>query len=176
MAEQPSIAQITFTEVAESAGVADTGTGRGTAWGDYDNDGYLDLYLANKDEANRLYENQRDGTFAEVASTAGVDDSGLGHGASWGDFDNDGDLDLYLANWRTNRLYKNGGDGTFTETGADDWVNNFRESHGASWGDYNNDGHLDLYVINTAAVNRLYRNNGDETFTDFGGTLRATLG
>ena len=169
MAEQPSIAQITFTEVAESAGVADTGTGRGTAWGDYDNDGYLDLYLANKDEANRLYENQRDGTFAEVASTAGVDDSGLGHGASWGDFDNDGDLDLYLANWRTNRLYKNGGDGTFTETGADDWVNNFRESHGASWGDYNNDGHLDLYVINTAAVNRLYRNNGDETFTDFGG-------
>jgi len=86
----------------------DSGNGYGVTWGDYDNDGDLDLYLVNHGSANRLYQNNDDGTFTDIGAISGTDDSGLGLGAASGDYDNDGDLDLYVTNTGSeNRLYRN---------------------------------------------------------------------
>ena len=166
-------------EVGLTAGVADIGSGFGAAWGDYNNDGHLDLYVARSDQTNRLYHNNGDGTFNEVAATARVDDSGPGRGVAWGDYDNDGHLDLYVVNDGANRLYHNNGDGTFNEVGSANRVNDNQHGQGAAWGDYNNDGHLDLYVSNGraglgfgGAPNRLYRNDGNGSFTEVGGGAR----
>ena len=130
----PGAAQ-TFTEVSAAAGVNDGGNWWGMAWADYDNDGDLDLYLTYESgpegglERNRLYRNEGDGTFADVARAAGVDGVG-GAGVAWADYDNDGDLDLYVsaAKYRVNNLlnwlYRNEGDGTFADVaqaaGVDD--------------------------------------------------------
>ena len=157
----------TFTEIGADAGVNDTGNGTGVAWGDYDNDGDLDLYVANLFAANRLYRNEGRGKFTEVGEAAGVDDGGNGSGVAWGDYNNDGGLDLYVVNDGVNRLYRNGGGGRFTEQGAIAGVNDSGIGHGLAWGDYDNDGDLDLYVTNDG-VNRLYRNGGEGRFTDVG--------
>ena len=100
----------TFAEVGAAAGVADIGIGASAAWGDGDNDGDLDLYLVRENSPNLFYQNNGNGTFTETGVAQGVDDSGPGEGAAWGDYDRDGDLDLYLVNRRgTNRLYRNNG-------------------------------------------------------------------
>ncbi len=100
----------TFAEVGQSAGVADIGIGASAAWGDGDNDGDLDLYLVRENSPNLFYQNNGNGTFTETGVAQGLDNSGQGEGAAWGDFDNDGDLDLYLVNRRSaNRLYRNNG-------------------------------------------------------------------
>ncbi len=137
----------------------------GAALFDYDGDGYLDVYLVNgaaipslKKESpaywNRLFHNNRDGTFTDVTSTAGVAGAGYGMGVAVGDCDNDGRPDLFLANVTGNQLFHNNGDGTFTDVtqqaglagamldGKKMW------SVGAGWFDYNNDGLLDLFVVN----------------------------
>jgi hypothetical protein len=95
----------TFTDVTQASGVGSTKNNRGVIWGDYDNDGYLDLYVVNSgsfknNEANMLYRNRGDGTFENVTAKAGVwaNVNGRGDGAAWGDFNNDGFLDLYLTN------------------------------------------------------------------------------
>ena len=157
----------TFTDLASAAGVADTGKGRGPAWGDYDNDGDQDLYVSNYGQANLLYRNNGDGTFTDVTSAAGVGDTGNGFGTSWGDYDGDGDLDLHVANsGQANKLYRNNGDDTFTDVTTAAGVGDTGNSQGSSWGDYDDDGDLDLYVANVGQANKLYRNNGDGTFTD----------
>ena len=164
-----------FTEVGVSAGMNDSGgSARGMAWGDFDNDGDLDLYLSNWASANRLYQNNGSGAFTEIGSSAGVNDSGNGTGVAWGDFDNDGDLDLYLANdsGQASRLYQNNGNGTFTDVGASVGAN--ATGWGVVWGDYNSDGHLDLYV--SAAQSQLYRNNGSGTFTEVGASVGVNSG
>lgn len=100
----------TFTNVTESAGVGDAGDGYGGACGDFDNDGFVDFYLANADGANLLYHNNGDGTFTDIASAADVDDSYNGQGTVTADFDNDGDLDIYLVNNnQPNALFYNTG-------------------------------------------------------------------
>jgi len=78
------------------------GWGLAGAWGDYDGDGWPDLYVANEYGSNALYHNRRDGTFEEVAARAGVTDGGSGMSVAWGDYDGDGDLDLYVANMHAN--------------------------------------------------------------------------
>ena len=88
----------TFTDVTAAAGVGDTGYGMGCAAGDYDNDGFVDLYVTNWG-ANVLYHNNGDGTFTDVSVQAGVADPAWGHGCAFGDYDGDGDLDLYVTNW-----------------------------------------------------------------------------
>jgi hypothetical protein len=159
----------TFAEVGNSAGVADTGSGIGAAWGDYDGDGDLDLYLANSGSANRLYRNNGNGTFTEAGSTTGVNNSGNGLGVTWADFDDDGDLDIYLANaGSANLLYRNNGNGTFIDVGPSAGVADTANSQGVSAGDYDADGDIDIYVTNFGAANRLYRNNGNSTFADVG--------
>jgi len=92
----------TFTEVSEAAGIAEPGWGLAGAWGDYDNDGYPDIYVGNEFGTNALYRNNRDGTFTDVARAAGAEDRGAAMGVAWGDYDNDGDQDLFVSNMYAN--------------------------------------------------------------------------
>jgi hypothetical protein len=160
-----------FADVTASAGLSDTGSLMASVWADYDDDGAPDLYLTCDNCENRLYHNSGDGTFSDVTSTAGVGDAESGRGATWGDYDNDGDFDLFVsnANGQYSLLYRNNGDGTFNDVsaaaGLHDWPGS---ATGANWFDYNLDGWLDLFVVNWSDQNRLYCNNGDSTFTDVG--------
>jgi hypothetical protein len=161
----------TFTKIISGKIVTDHGFSTGCAWGDYDNDGYLDLFVPNNNENNFLYHNNRDGTFDKITSGRIVTDGGSSFGAAWGDYDNDGFLDLFVANVnQKNFLYRNNGDGTFTKITSGAIVNDVGYSWGAAWGDYDNDGHLDLFVANgppsgPGQNDFLYHNNGDGTFT-----------
>ena len=178
--------------------------GSGAAFFDYDADGDPDLYFVNgaplpgyvsqEIPTNCLYRNNGDGTFTDVTKKAGVGDTGYGHGCAVGDYNNDGQLDLYVTNYSTNRLYRNNGDGTFTEVAESAGVTEPRWSTSCAFADYDRDGNLDLYVVNyivfdinenpwcglrekgiraycepdnfIAQSDTLYRNNGDGTFTD----------
>ena len=158
-----------FSKVGSDPVVTDDGASIGCAWGDYNNDGYDDLFIANDDDENNfLYANNGDGTFTKVTGGPVVSDGGRSFAGAWGDMDNDGDLDLYVANIadQVNFLYSNNGDGTFTKVTAGDIVTDADKSWGCAWADYNNDGNLDLYVANMAGDNNcLYAGHGDGTFT-----------
>src|SRR5580698_9063507 len=131
--------------------------GSGVALLDYDNDGWLDIYLVNGStyEAMKgtaepphaaLFHNNHDGTFTDVASKAGVTNGRWGYGVAVGDYDNDGWPDLYVSNFGKNRLYHNNHDGTFTDVAEQAGVTLGNWSNGASFGDYDGDGKLDLFV------------------------------
>ncbi len=145
-----------------------------SSWCDYDNDGDLDLFVANSDPFNGiginnfLYRNNGNGTFISISSGVLVNDSSVSTGGSWGDYDNDGDFDLFVTNWagENNSLYQNNGNGTFTIITIGDIVNDGGHSVGSSWGDYDNDGDLDLFVTNDLNQNNyFYENNCDGTFS-----------
>lgn len=214
--------RITFVEVTHLAGIdfwhfsgqrtnqIPEDMGSGAAWGDYDRDGWEDLYIVNtigpltmtRDEGrragtcNRLFRNNGDGTFTDVTKTARVGFCGWGMGATWGDYNNDGWPDLIVTAFGELVLYHNNGDGTFTEVTQRAGLSEFEGFWtGASWGDYDNDGDLDLYItgyvryvpmendptalgfdienppgINPSSFeperNLLFRNNGDGRFTE----------
>lgn len=131
--------------------------GSGVAVLDFDNDGWLDIYLVNGATFNSLdgkeepphaalFRNNHDGTFTDVAAKAGVSNDRWGYGASVADFDNDGWPDIYVGNFGKNRLYRNNHDGTFTDIAETAGVALGNWSPGAAWGDYDGDGKLDLYV------------------------------
>jgi hypothetical protein len=131
--------------------------GSGVALLDYDNDGWLDIYLLNgstvaalkgKEPAPRamLFHNNHDGTFTDVTDKAGVANERWGFGVAVGDYDNDGWPDIYVANYGKNRLYHNNHDGTFTDVAEKAGVTLGGWSTGPTWGDYDHDGHLDLFV------------------------------
>jgi len=137
----------------------------GVALLDYDGDGYLDIYLINgaaipslKKESpaywNRLFHNNRDGTFTDVTEKAGLAGAGYGMGVAVGDYDNDGRPDIFVANVNGNQLFHNNGDGTFTDVTQKAGVGGALMDGqkmwavGAGWFDYNNDGLLDLWVVN----------------------------
>lgn len=175
----------TFTDVTEAAGLTHYGNSISASWFDYDNDGHLDLFVCCEAQPNRLYHNNGDGTFTEVAEKAGVAGSGgVYKGAAWIDSDNNGFADLFVNNLKgTAEFYRNNGDGTFTnvteEMGIDGPVGGF-----SCWAwDYDNDGHLDIfstcYEKTTEAViqgmmgkphslhsNKLFRNKGGKGFED----------
>ena len=174
----------TFTNVAEQAGIADPRGGWGSLFADYDNDGYLDLYITRGGWSgaveNTLYHNNGDGTFTDVTHTAGVADPQSSFCAAWADYDNDGFLDLYIADGvigdgAANVLYRNNGDGTFMNIAESAGVANTGNSLGTAWGDYDKDGYIDLHVVNFGQSNVLYRNNGDGTFTDVTSIAGMTL-
>ena len=183
----------TFTDVTHRAGLADPAYPTQTAaWGDYDNDGDVDVYVCNESEGFRfpsqLFRNNGDGTFSDVASQAGVTNSLYCKGSVWGDYDNDGDLDLYASNLGgDNRLYRNNGDGAFTDVAMKLGVQEPYFSFATWFWDYDNDGWLDLFVAGYAsdignvaasylglaaldgspgAYPRLYRNDGSGRFID----------
>ena len=178
--------------------------GAGGAFFDYDNNGDLDLFLVNggdltgapseEPSTSVLYHNNGDGKFTDVTSIAGVSNAGnYGLGVACGDYNNDGDPDLYVTNFGANVLYRNNGDGTFADVTEEAGVGDALWSSSATFFDYNRDGHLDLYVVNyvlypldvpyppcdgdgfrtychplffKGAPDRLYRNNGDGVFVD----------
>ena len=131
--------------------------GSGVGLIDYDNDGWLDIYLVNGSTYDALsgkrtpphaalFHNNHDGTFTDVAAKAGVTNDRWGFGVAIGDFDNDGWPDIFVANFGKNRLYHNNHDGTFTDVGEQAGVTLGNWSDGATWGDYDGDGRLDLFV------------------------------
>jgi hypothetical protein len=168
-----------FTKIVEGDIATDEFESYGVAWADYDSDGDQDLFVANPGEGNPdhnnyLYENMGDGTFSRVTEGAVVTDGGESFGGSWGDCDNDGDLDLFVTNisYETsgnNFLYRNNGDGTFQSEVEGPVVSDGGYSFGSAWGDYDNDGYLDLFVANCPSSQGdrdfLYHNNGDGSFT-----------
>lgn len=167
-----------FIEVTEVANLPLEFTPtQGAAWGDYNNDGFLDLYTTDRRNGdveeeiikNHLFLNNQDGTFSEVTQFANVDDEGKAPWcASFLDFDNDGWQDIYVAQDKKTRnsLFRNNGDGTFQDiselSNSDLRIN----SMSVTMGDYDNNGFLDIYVTNTSEGNKLLRNNGDLTFTE----------
>lgn len=152
-----------FTSVTNGMIVHDPSVGQGTSWGDYDNDGYLDLFVANPNARNFLYHNHGDGTFDKITNGAIVTDIAIGGGCGWADYDNDGHLDLFVANRRgTNSLYHNNGDGTFTRVTTGIVPTDAADAISGAWADYDNDGFPDLFVTEFNSFNnRLYRNNGN---------------
>ena len=160
----------TFVAIQNDPIVNYTGYSHGAAWADYDNDGHLDMFVADyfSTRFNKLYHSNGDGTFEEVTSSPIVTDASFSVSAAWGDYDSDGDQDLFVPNTNdeNNFLYKNEGNGQFTKVTVGDIVNDGGKSVGASWGDYDNDCDLDLFVANAGGQNNfLYQNNGDGTFT-----------
>ena len=209
--------QVQFTDVTEAAGIKfrhingaqgeyhlPETMGAGGAFFDFDNDGDLDLYLINSgyltDAESQasvesvLYRNNGDGTFTDTTDQAGVGNAGnYGMGAACADYDNDGDIDLYVTNFGANILYQNNGDGTFTDITEKAGVGDELLGSSATFFDYDRDGYMDLYVVNyvhydvdvprrpcgvkgirtychpehfVGAPDQLYRNNGDGTFTN----------
>jgi hypothetical protein len=150
----------TFTDVTTASGIVNAFYTWGADWGDYNNDGYMDLYLANYTGMNQLYKNNGDGTFTEIAVSVGLNDAGQSYSCGWGDYDNDGDLDLYVAKGMNyqDKLYRND-TGNFTDVSSLAGMTDTRHSACISWGDYNNDGFLDLYLVNNGSENRLYKSN-----------------
>jgi hypothetical protein len=177
-----------FTDVSGIAGFPSTILFTyGASFGDYDNDGDLDLFLSNKDDAkiipNQLYRNNGNGTFTDVSFTAGISSVGhLSFCSAFFDYDNDGFLDIYISNDRfanTNILYKNNGNGTFTDVSTASGAGVAANAMSTTIDDYNYDGFLDIYVTNTIEGNHLLKNNGDGTFTDLAtptGTIFNSIG
>ena len=163
----------TFTKITTGVIVTDTGIAGGCAWGDYNNDGHDDLFVASSQVGgqNLLYLNKGDGTFTKISTGSIVTDGGNSSACVWGDFDNDGFLDLFVTNpggdffARPSFLYRNNGDGTFQKIISGRIVSDSRVSFDAAWADFDNDGYIDLFVGDYGEnKSALYHNNGDLTF------------
>ena len=185
----------TFEDVTEKAGLQGAGYGMGVAVGDYDNDGFEDLYVTAYG-GNKLYHNNGDGTFTDVTQKAGVAGSGWSTSAAWVDLDADGFLDLVVlryVEWDFDDIwcgehkegyraychpdffkpvsplvYHNNGDGTFTEVAAKIGLARPGKGLGLAIADYDRDGHIDLFVANDSMVVFLYHNKGNGTFEETG--------
>lgn len=154
-----------FIKVTNSVAGAD-GSGQGCAWGDYDNDGFADLFVTRVNQPNLLYHNNRDGSFTKVTGLPFSADTAISQGCSWGDYDNDGLLDLVVCNNNArNFLYHNEGNGKFTKVTSSAIAGIATASSGSAWADYDNDGFLDLFIAVRGGANLLFHNNGDGTFT-----------
>ena len=177
-----------FQDRASEAGLDGFCGGLNLLQADYDNDGFTDIlalrggWLAEKGQhPNSLFRNNGDGTFTDVTYGAGLADANHPtQTAAWADYDNDGDLDLYVGNESTDRhrapcqLFRNDGKGTFQDVANEAGVTNDRFTKAVVWGDFDGDRLPDIYVSNLQGPNRLYHNNGDGTFTDRASELSLT--
>jgi hypothetical protein len=180
----------TFTDVARRAGVENNGFTKGVVWGDYNGDRYPDLYVSNMEGLNRLYRNNRDGTFTDVAPALGVTKPLRSFPAWFWDFNNDGVLDLYVASYHPEVrnvaadylglphdgepacLYQGDGKGGFREVAASQNLTRVAQTMGANFGDLDNDGFPDFYLgtgypaYEALMPNLLYRNRGGNGFSN----------
>jgi len=193
-----------FTDVTQQAGLANAGDGNygmGVAVGDYDNDGYPDLYVTSYGK-NILYHNNGDGTFTDVTAKAGVAGGGWSVSAGFFDYDNDGKLDLFVTRYvdwdtkhsktcggnyhtycppeefptTTNILYHNNGDGTFTDVSEQSGIAKKKgRALGVTFADYDGDGFTDIFVSNDGMQQYLFHNNGNGTFSEVGLEAGAAL-
>ncbi len=162
----PLWSQSEFTEVVNS-GLQSFSGNEGIAVGDFDNDGFEDLYVSVPLGINRLCKNLGDGTFEEVGTLAGVAISGQSVASTWGDINNDGYLDLYVTVVNEkDQLFINNGNGTFDEITSNAGIDNLGVPKSVNMSDVNNDGLLDIYVSNFLSENVLYINQGNNTFTN----------
>ena len=167
----------TFTDVAQEAGVADIGHGRGVAWGDINNDGFMDILVGNQVGSdypgyNKLYVNNGDGTFDDISESSGILENTRCRCVSMADYNNDGFIDLYTVTFGStgppNRLYRNNGNGTFLEVAQGTPASAVNNGNSATWADYDNDGWIDLFGIGGSPVapgvghNRLCRNTNHD--------------
>ena len=176
-----------FRDVSYEAGIAGADYPTQTAaWADFDSDGDLDLFVGNEESPSQLFENDGTGAFTDVADKMGVNVTSFAKGVAWGDYDDDGDPDLYISNYMSpNVMFRNDGDDGFTDVTDPLGVAGPDASFAVWFWDYNNDGHLDLYcpgylegVQHVAAdyfemdskgqTDLLYQGNGDGTFTEVG--------
>jgi len=185
----------TFEDVTEKAGLQGVGYGMGVAVGDYDNDGFEDLYVTAYG-GNKLYHNNGNGTFTDVTESAGVGGSGWSTSAAWVDLDNDGLLDLVVLRYLqwdfddiwcgehkegyraychpdtfqpvSPLVYHNDGNGHFTEISAKIGLSKPGKGLGIAIADYDRDGHIDLFIANDSMPEFLYHNKGDGTFEENG--------
>ncbi len=186
----------TFSDVSRESGILTGGWGVGVTFGDFDNDGFADIYETCVGP-NILYRNNGDGTFTDVTDRAGVGDTRWSSSAAFGDYDRDGDLDLYVCNYvkidlgnlpppdcrylghltvcgprglpgASDVLYRNNGDGTFSDVSVSSGANDVDSRYGLGvvWADLDDDGDLDLYVANDFGPNLLFVNQGDGTFSE----------
>ena len=145
------------------------GSKMGASWGDYNNDGYPDIFLTNFG-LDELWRNDGNGKFTNVTQSSGVQGCQFCYSTTglWWDYDLDGDLDLFVCDWiRENRLYRNDGEDTFVDITIQSGLGDDRNSFSALPIDINYDGLVDLYVANDAQENGLFLNNGDGTFSDW---------
>jgi hypothetical protein len=158
----------TFREGADESGIWGKRRSLCSVAADYDNDGYLDIFVANQIGKNVLYRNNGDGTFSDMSEGADLGEGGCG--AAWGDMDSDGLVDLFVSNSRPERnsLYRNMDGGFFEEISASAGMTEQYSAFGAAWADCDGDGDLDLYVSGQGP-NLLYRNEGDGTFSNIAG-------
>ncbi len=188
--------ELKFVDVTGKAGVGHVGYGMGVAVGDYDNDGFLDLYVTNLGH-NVLYHNNGDGTFTDVTREAGVDDPRWSTSAAWVDFDGDGYLDLFVCNYvdftvegnricsspagapnhctpkvyqpLPCRLFRNLRNGKFEDVSDRSGISSsYGPALGVVCADFNGDGRPDIYITNDTSANRLWLNQGDGTFRESG--------
>ncbi|MBC8352672.1 MAG: CRTAC1 family protein [Planctomycetes bacterium] len=192
-----AMGQLTYAEVSATAGLDEFGFGMGCAAGDYDNDGFVDLFLA-RYGTNRLWHNNGDGTFTEVSASSGLMDDRWGTSAAWADLDGDGNLDLYIVNYvewspddppchtqhqtpiqiscgpigrpgQPDVLHHNLGDGTFRDVSEmSGIVRAESKGLGLAVADFDADGLLDIYVANDTTENYLFRNQGEMRFEEVG--------
>ncbi len=161
-----------YSRITDSPVATDGGSSASVSFVDTDNDGDLDLFITNDEDnqGNFYYLNDGTGTFTAVASDTIKETGGHNVGATWGDYDNDGDVDCFIARWsnQSNKLYINRGDGTFGRGIVPPVTNSGGYSETGSWADYDNDGWLDLFVTNSSGNNHhnwLYNSNGAGGFT-----------
>ncbi len=188
--------QLRFTDVTEKSGLGLIGFGMGVATGDYDNDGFVDLYVTNFG-SNALLHNNGNGTFTDVTKQANVDDPRWSSSAAWVDYDHDGDLDLFVCNYvdftvagnkpcfapsgerdycgpqqyrgLPDRLFRNEGNGKFSDATLSSGIASaYGPGLGVTCADFNGDGRVDIYVANDGAANLLWMNKGNGKFEEEG--------
>ena len=176
-----------FSDITISAGLPNANMFTfGSSWGDINNDGYLDIYVSNRDitgvNSNKLYKNNGNGTFSDISVSAGVDLVSLSFCSAFLDFNNDGYQDIYISNdktYTTNVLYKNNGDETFDDVSQISETDIAIDAMSVTVEDFNSDGWVDMYITNGPQGNVFLKNNGDGTFVDIAetsGTLFNSLG
>lgn len=159
-----------FTNVYSQTGTLDTGVGMGSIFFDYDNDGDQDLYLTHDaNQTNKLYRNQGDGTFINLAFFAGLNYQGNCMGVDVADINHDGWLDLYITDLYPSAMFMNEGDGSFEDISVPSGTNDSGMTWGCVFFDYDHDGEWDLYIVNdyqfAPIPSILYHGNGDNTFS-----------